>query len=168
MYVGLISDTHGLFDEPLKEFLAPVDEIWHAGDFGGIETADAIARFKPLIGVYGNCDGQEVRYDYPLFQAFNCEGMKVLMTHIGGYPGRYDRRALALIEEHSPDIFVCGHSHILKVMNDTKRGFLVINPGAAGTYGFHTVRTALRFRIKDGNISDMEVYELQKNCNKNL
>ncbi len=162
MFIGLISDTHGFFDEPLKDFLAPVDEIWHAGDFGNIETADAIATLKPLRGVYGNCDGFDVRADYPLLQSFDCEGMKVLMTHIGGYPGKYDRRVIPLFEEHSPDIFICGHSHILKVINDTKRGFLVINPGAAGVYGFHIVRTALRFHIENSKISDMEVYELEK------
>lgn len=162
MYIGLISDTHGAFDEPFMKFLKPVDEIWHAGDFGSLEAAQKIAGFKPLRGVYGNCDGQELRYDYPLFQNFSCGGMNVLMTHVGGYPGRYDRRAAALIEECHPDVFVCGHSHILKIVNDTKRGFLVINPGAAGVYGFHIVRTALRFRMEKGRIYDMEVFELPK------
>ncbi len=162
MYIGLISDTHGTFDSPLMKFLEPVDEIWHAGDFGNLETAEKIGAFKPMKGVYGNCDGQELRYDNPLFRVFDCAGMKVLMTHIGGYPGHYDRRALALIEEYRPDIFVCGHSHILRVMNDRKRGFMVINPGAAGEYGFHTVRTALRFHIDQGSIHDMEVYELAR------
>ena len=99
MFIGLISDTHGIFDEPFRQFLEPVDEIWHAGDFGGIQTAEAIAAFKPLKGVYGNCDGYDVRLDYPLYQLFDCEGLKVLMTHIGGYPGRYDPRARALIDE---------------------------------------------------------------------
>ena len=127
-----------------------------------IGFAEQLAAFKPLVGVHGNCDGQELRYDNPLFRVFDCAGMKVLMTHIGGYPGHYDRRALALIEEHRPDIFVCGHSHILRVMNDRKRGFIVINPGAAGEYGFHTVRTALRFHIDQGSIHDMEVYELAR------
>ncbi|MCM1177001.1 MAG: metallophosphatase family protein [Clostridium sp.] len=162
MYIGLVSDTHNTFDGPFMDFLAPVDEIWHAGDFGSVEVAERIAAFKPLRGVYGNCDPQELRYDYPLFLDFECGGMKILMTHIGGYPGRYDRKALALIEEYRPDIFICGHSHILKIMNDTKRGILVINPGAAGIYGFHIVRTALRFRIENGHISDMEIFELPK------
>lgn len=162
MYIGLISDTHGVFDDPMMAFLEPVDEIWHAGDFGTLETVRKISAFKPLKGVYGNCDGQEIRFSCPLYQAFECERMKILMTHIGGYPGHYDRRALALIQEHRPDIFVCGHSHILRVMNDTRRGFMVINPGAAGQYGFHTVRTALRFHIDDGRIHDMEVYKLEK------
>lgn len=162
MYIGLISDTHGTFDEPFMKFLEPVDEIWHAGDFGNIATAEKIAAFKPLKGVYGNCDGQEVRFDHPLYRTFDCEGMKVLMTHIGGYPGRYDWRALTLIMECNPDIFVCGHSHILKVMNDSKYDMMAINPGAAGKYGFHTIRTALRFHIDNGNIHDMEVFEYPK------
>lgn len=162
MYIGLISDTHSLFDEPLKKFLEPVDEIWHAGDFGSYEIASHIARFKPLRGVYGNCDGAEVRLSYPAHQFFDCEGKKVLMMHIGGYPGRYDKRALGIIAQLHPDIFVCGHSHILRVMNDQRRNMLVLNPGAAGKFGFHTVRTALRFHIDEGRIHDMEVYELPK------
>ena len=162
MFIGLISDTHGIFDEPFRQFLEPVDEIWHAGDFGGIQTAEAIAAFKPLKGVYGNCDGYDVRLDYPLYQLFDCEGLKVLMTHIGGYPGRYDPRARALIDEFRPGLFVCGHSHILKVVNDEKRNMLVMNPGAAGIQGFHIVRTALRFRIEGADIRGLEVFELDR------
>lgn len=162
MFIGLISDTHGIFDEPFRQFLEPVDEIWHAGDFGGIQTAEAIAAFKPLKGVYGNCDGYDVRLDYPLYQLFDCEGLKVLMTHIGGYPGRYDSRARALIDEFRPGLFVCGHSHILKVVNDVKRNMLVMNPGAAGIQGFHVVRTALRFRIENAEIRGLEVFELDR------
>ena len=104
MYIGLISDTHGTFDKPFIDFLQPVDEIWHAGDFGSLETAQRIAAFKPLKGVYGNIDGYDVRMEYPQFQLFECSGMKVLMTHIGGYPGRYDPRARAMIDEHHPDV----------------------------------------------------------------
>ena len=162
MYIGLISDTHGVFDEPFMDFFKPVDEIWHAGDFGTLEVAEAMAAFKPLIGVYGNCDGTDVRLDYPLYRLFDCCGMKVLMTHIGGYPGRYDPRARVLIDEFRPDIFVCGHSHILKVVNDRRRNMLVMNPGAAGIQGFHLVRTALRFRIENADIRDMEVFELDR------
>lgn len=158
-YIGLISDTHGTFDDKIRGFMEPVDEIWHAGDFGTLECSDAIAAFKPLKGVYGNCDDQNIRLDHPHHRLFMCGGMKVLMVHIGGYPGRYDPRARALIDELRPDIFVCGHSHILKVMNDSRRNMLVINPGAAGCFGFHTVRTALRFRIDEGRIYDMEVCE---------
>lgn len=157
MYIGIISDTHSFVDPRVKEFLSPVDELWHAGDFGCIETADELAAFKPLKGVYGNCDGAEVRSDYPPVQLLEVEGRKILMTHIGGYPGKYDRKALQLIEGYRPDIFVCGHSHILKVMNDKRYNMLVLNPGAAGTYGFHQVQTALRFKIEQGRIFDMEV-----------
>ena len=162
-YIGLISDTHGVFDDKLKKFLEPVDEIWHAGDFGGgLSLAEELSAFKPLKGVAGNCDNHALRYEHPLFRFFECEGLKVLMTHVGGYPGRYDSRAIKLIEEHKPDIFVCGHSHILKVVRDTKRNMLVINPGAAGIQGFHVVRTALRFHIENGRIHSMEVFELDR------
>lgn len=163
MFVGVISDTHGVFSPQFREFLEPVDQIWHAGDFGGgLEMAAEIAAFKPLIGVSGNCDNQELRYDYPLHRFFECEGLKVLMTHIGGYPGKYDSRARELLDRYHPDIFVCGHSHILKVVNDTRRGMLVINPGASGIQGFHLVRTALRFHIDQGQIHDMEVFNLDR------
>lgn len=163
MYIGLISDTHGTFDPQFREFLAPVDQIWHAGDFGGgLELAKEIAEFKPLVGVAGNCDNYELRYTHPLHRFFVCEGMTVLMTHVGGYPGRYDPRARRLIDDYRPDIFVCGHSHILKVVRDLDRNMMVINPGAAGIQGFHVVRTALRFHIDDGQIHDMDVFELDR------
>ena len=163
MYIGLISDTHGVFSKEFRDFLEPVDQIWHAGDFGGgMELAEQIAAFKPLVGVAGNCDNYDLRYIHPMHRFFECEGMKVLMTHIGGYPGKYDSKALQLIQTHKPDIFVCGHSHILKVVRDTKRNMLVINPGAAGLQGFHVLRTALRFRIDGGRIYDLEVFELDR------
>ena len=163
MYIGLISDTHGVFSKEFRDFLVPVDQIWHAGDFGGgMELAKEIAAFKPLLGVAGNCDNYNLRYDHPLYRFFECEGMKVLMTHVGGYPGKYDARARQLIDELKPDIFVCGHSHILKVVRDQKRDMLVINPGAAGIQGFHLVRTALRFHIENGRIDRMEVFELDR------
>ena len=162
-YIGLISDTHGVFDEQFRDFLEPVDEIWHAGDFGGgMELAEKIAEFKPLTGVAGNCDNHNLRFIHPLHRFFECEGLKILMTHIGGYPGRYDVRALELIDRYRPDIFVCGHSHILKVMRDDKRNMLTINPGAAGIQGFHVVRTALRFKLEDGRIHSMEIFELDR------
>ena len=163
MYIGLISDTHGVFSKEFRDFLEPVDQIWHAGDFGGgMELAKEIAAFKPLLGVAGNCDNYNLRYDHPLYRFFECEGIKVLMTHVGGYPGKYDARARQLIDELKPDIFVCGHSHILKVVRDQKRDMLVINPGAAGIQGFHLVRTALRFHIENGRIDRMEVFELDR------
>lgn len=166
MFIGLISDTHGVFSEGFREFLAPVDEIWHAGDFGTIEVAEQIAAFKPLVAVHGNCDGQDVRLDHPAFQFFTREGATILMTHIGGYPGRYDMRALALIDNYRPQVFVCGHSHILKVMYDRSRDMLTMNPGACGIQGWHAVRTALRFHIDDGKVHDMEVFELPREHGK--
>jgi hypothetical protein len=164
MLIGLISDTHGSFEPEIREFLAPVDELWHAGDFGSGEAfAASIAAFKPLVGVYGNCDGQDIRHMYPSYQYFEREGMSVLMTHIGGSPGHYDLRAQALIEHCRPQIFVCGHSHILKVMQDSRYDLLYINPGACGNQGWHTVKTALRFEIKEGEIKNMEVFNLERN-----
>ena len=163
MFIGLLSDTHGVFSDEFKEFFKDVDQIWHAGDFGGgFTTAAEIAAFKPLVGVVGNCDNYDLRWDYPVYKVFECEGMKVLMTHIGGCPGRYDPQARRLIDFHEPDIFVCGHSHILKVMRDEKRKMLTINPGASGVQGFHVVRTALRFHIDNGQIHNMEVFELDR------
>lgn len=164
MLIGLISDTHGVFSEEFREFFKDVDEIWHAGDFGGgMELAEKMAQFKPVIGVAGNCDDHKLRFIHPLHRFFECDGVKVLMTHIGGYPGRYDRTARELIDRYKPDLFVCGHSHILKVMRDHSRGgMLTMNPGAAGIQGFHLVRTALRFQIDSGKIHDLEVYELDR------
>lgn len=161
-YIGLISDTHCLFDDKLRKFLEPVDTIWHAGDFGNLETAEAIAAFKPLTGVYGNCDGYDIRAIHPITQAIETGGLKILMTHIGGYPGHYDNRALQMIYSYRPDVFICGHSHILRVMNDKNLGMMVLNPGAAGKFGFHQVRTALRFHIEEGKLCDMEVWEWPK------
>lgn len=164
MFIGVISDTHGVFDSEFRKFLEPVDQIWHAGDFGGgLELAGEIAAFKPLVGVAGNCDNHNLRFVHPMYRFFECEGLKVLMIHVGGYPGRYDVKARNLIEQYRPDIFVCGHSHILKVMRDPHHdNMLVINPGAAGIQGFHIVRTALRFHVDDGRIHDMELFELDR------
>ena len=157
--IGILSDTHGTFDEALRHFLRDVDEIWHAGDIGSLELADAIAAFKPLRAVAGNIDGGLTRRVYPLFQSFDCEGVRVLMTHIGGYPRRYDPRAVERIQALRPQLFVAGHSHILKVMHDPVYGLLHVNPGAAGEHGFHKMRTAVRFIIDGSNMRDMEVGE---------
>lgn len=165
MKIGIISDTHGVFDNKLRNFLSDVDEIWHAGDFGSVEVADAIAAFKPVKAVYGNIDGADVRLMYPRFQRFYCEGVDVLMTHIGGYPGRYDTAIRETLYGNPPQLFVCGHSHILKIMYDKKLNFLCINPGAAGKSGFHQVRTAVRLDIADGNMSNLEVGEWKKGDN---
>jgi putative phosphoesterase len=157
MYIGLISDTHCVFDDSLREFLKPVDEIWHAGDFGNLATRDIIADFKPLKGVFGNCDSYCVRQVHPEYLSFDADGVGVLMMHIGGYPGHYSRRALQLVGQFKPQLFVCGHSHILKVYYDKAYGMMTMNPGAAGILGFHQVRTALRFHIDTGKIHDLEV-----------
>lgn len=163
MKIGVISDTHGRFDPQFADFLACCDEIWHAGDFGGgYETAAQIAAFKPLVGVVGNCDERGLMYDYPIHKCFEREGLRILMTHIGGFPGHYEAHALQLIDRYRPDIFVCGHSHILRVMRDDRRDMLVVNPGAAGVQGFHIVRTAIRFNINDKHISDLEVFKLER------
>ena len=155
--IGVISDTHGTFDETLRNFLKDVDEIWHAGDFGSIELADQIAAFKPLKGVYGNIDGGVMRRAYNEFAFFECENKRVLMTHIGGYPRHYHPKALQKIQSCKPKIFIAGHSHILKVIYDNVYDLLHINPGAAGCYGFHNVRTAIRFTIDGADIRDMEI-----------
>ena len=162
MKIGLLSDTHCLFDDKLENFFADVNEIWHAGDFGNIETADAIASFKPLRGVFGNCDGQDVRIVYPKILRFDCQNIDVMITHIGGYPSRYDYEIYKVFLKKPPKLFICGHSHILKVMNDKQFGFLHINPGAAGNFGIHVVRTAVRFEINNGNIKNLEVGEWKK------
>lgn len=160
--IGIISDTHGVFDRPLMEFLAEVDEIWHAGDIGSVELADAIAAFKPLTAVFGNIDGGIARRMFPEFACFSCEGVTVLMTHIGGHPGRYQPAALDGIRACRPGIFISGHSHILKVVYDPTYNLLHINPGAAGRYGLHKVRTAVRLEIDGSDIRNLEVGEWPK------
>ncbi len=162
MRIGVLSDTHGFLHERLFLFFENVDEIWHAGDFGTIEIADKLAAFKTLIGVYGNIDGQDVRTVYPLHQRFLCEEVDVWMTHIGGYPGRYDGRVKPEIFNNPPKLFISGHSHILKVVYDKKLDLLHVNPGAAGYRGFHKVSTAVRFTIDGKDIRDLEVWEIAK------
>ena len=160
--IGILSDTHGTFDEALRTFLREVDEIWHAGDIGSLELADQIAAFKPLRAVAGNIDGGLTRRVYPLFQAFACEEVQVLMTHIGGYPRHYSPQAVRAIQSVRPKLFVAGHSHILKIMYDNVYDLLHLNPGAAGEYGFHKVRTAIRFEIDGADIRNMEIWELPR------
>ena len=157
--IGIISDTHGTFDDKLREFLRDVDEIWHAGDIGSLALADEIAAFKPLRAVSGNIDGGLTRRVYPDFAAFRSEEVEVLMTHIGGYPRRYDPRAVARIQSVRPKLFIAGHSHILKVMYDPVYDLLAVNPGAAGEFGFHRVRTAIRLTVDGAEMRDMEVGE---------
>lgn len=160
--IGVISDTHGTFDEALRVFLKDVDEIWHAGDIGSLELADKIAAFKPLRAVYGNIDGGMTRRAYDEFEYFKVEDVSVLMTHIGGYPRHYSSQALRKIQAAHPKIFVAGHSHILKIIYDPVYQLLHINPGAAGCYGFHKVRTAVRFTIDGEQIRDMEIGEWER------
>ena len=160
--IGLLSDTHGFLHERLFAFFENVDEIWHAGDFGNLQTADRLAEFKPLIGVYGNIDGHQVRSVYPMHQRFFCEKTDVWMTHIGGYPGRYEKNVRQEIYSKPPKLFISGHSHILKVIYDKKLELLHMNPGAAGYKGFHKVCTAFRFIIDEENIRDLEIWEMPK------
>lgn len=158
--VGIISDTHGTWDERFITHLSSCDEIWHAGDIGSWDIVDRLSAIKPLKAVYGNIDGGTLRQSLPEHQIFLCEEVKVLMTHIGGYPNRYARHIPALFKEHQPTLFVCGHSHILRVMYDQKYQLLCVNPGAAGNFGFHQVRTLMRLRIDKSKIKDAEVIEL--------
>lgn len=160
--IGIISDTHGLFDQQLQDFLSQVDEIWHAGDVGSTKLLDEIAAFKPLRAVYGNIDDSGTRKAAGAVNIFRCEEVKILMTHIGGYPGRYEPAILKRIETSAPQIVVTGHSHILKIMFDKRHNLLHINPGAAGKYGFHQVRTAVRFEIEGSDIRNLEVGEWNK------
>jgi len=160
--IGLLSDTHTYLHPRIFEFLKDCDEIWHAGDIGNLETINKLARFKPVKAVYGNIDGQSVRASHPEVQSFYCEEVKVLMIHIGGYPGRYSKRAKQLIEKEKPGLFISGHSHILKVMPDAKYDLLHMNPGAAGKFGLHQKITFLRFVIEGKNIRDLEVAEMDR------
>ncbi len=160
--IGVISDTHGTLSNRVLNFLKDVDEIWHAGDIGNAETADKLSALKPLRAVYGNIDDHVVRKMFPENLRFKCEEVDVLMTHIGGYPGRYESRVRNILFASPPQIFVCGHSHILKVIHDKKINCLHINPGAAGNKGFHKVCTAIRFVIDGKQIRDMEVFELER------
>jgi uncharacterized protein len=158
--IGLLSDTHGYIDERVFEHFKDCDEIWHAGDIGGMETADKLASFKPMRGVYGNIDDHKVRLTFPLINRFMCEDVDVFMTHIGGYPGHYNYEIKPKLLAKPPKLFISGHSHIFKVMPDKKLNLLHINPGAAGFYGFHVVRTLIRFVIDKNNITNLEVIEL--------
>jgi putative phosphoesterase len=160
MKIGLISDTHGYIDERILHHLQGCDEIWHAGDIGALEVTNELKKIAPLRAVWGNIDGREIRQEFPEQQWFNCEGKKIWMTHIGGAPPRYNPAIRPLLKSEKPDIFICGHSHILRVMNDPTFGVLYLNPGAAGKHGFHKMRTMLRFSIESGAVKDMQVIEL--------
>lgn len=158
--IGLLSDTHSYWDDRFATHFAACDEIWHAGDIGSIEVAEKLKQIARLRAVHGNIDGYSVRHEYPEVLRFRCEQVDVLLKHIGGYPGRYDRSVYPLIIHDTPKLFVCGHSHILKAMMDHDYQMLHLNPGAAGLYGQQPVRTLMRFVIDGTEIKDLEVIEL--------
>ena len=160
--IGLISDTHGFLDDSVFKHFENCDEIWHAGDFGTLDLAVKLRAFKPLRGVYGNIDGQDIRSQYPEHLRFNCEELNVWMTHIGGYPGKYSPGIREEIYRNPPGLFISGHSHILKVIFDKKISCLHLNPGAAGKQGWQKVRTLLRFSISVKKIHNLDVIELLK------
>jgi uncharacterized protein len=158
--IGLISDTHDFLDEAVFRHFEQCDEIWHAGDFGTSSIAERLKDFKPLRGVFGNIDGNDIRVEYPEQLVFECEGVRVLMIHIGGYPGRYSPKAKQALASYKPQLFISGHSHILKVIFDDKLQCLHMNPGAAGKHGWHKVRTLIRFVIDGKEMKQCEVIEL--------
>jgi len=160
--IGVLSDTHGHLDADVLRYLEECDEVWHAGDWGTTTVSDTLKNIKPVKGVWGNIDGRELRLTYPETLVFMCEDVKVYMTHIAGYPGKYTAKVKQDIQEHEPGIVVCGHSHILKVMYDKQLKHLHINPGAAGIKGFHQVRTLIRFSIDGNTPANMQVIELGK------
>lgn len=161
--IGLLSDTHSYLDPKIKNYFAEVDEIWHAGDIGSIEVLDELATFKPTRAVWGNIDNQEIRRETKEFQRFKIEDVEVLITHIGGRPGKYSKPACEeLVKNGAPKLFICGHSHITLVQMDKRYNMLWMNPGACGYKGFHSVKTILRFAISDKRIHDLEVIELGK------
>ena len=158
----LLSDTHSHIDDRILLYAKEADEVWHAGDIGDLKVTDALNKLKPVRGVYGNIDGALVRREFPLDNRFTCEEVDVWITHIGGYPGRYQKRVREVMQINPPKLFICGHSHILKVQYDKKFDLLHMNPGACGKVGFHKMRTMLRFAIDGKQIKDLEVVELGK------
>lgn len=158
----LLSDTHGFIDAQIIKFVNQADEVWHAGDIGSLAVVDELQKYKPLRAVFGNIDGKEIRATYPLNQRFEIENTKVWITHIGGYPPNYNQRIKKELLLDTPKLFICGHSHILKVQYDQKLNVLHLNPGAAGKIGFHQIRTMLRFELEKGEIKNLEIIELAK------
>ncbi|WKS95727.1 metallophosphoesterase family protein [Riemerella columbina] len=158
----LLSDTHSHLDERILAYAQEADEIWHCGDFGNLQVVDTLAQIKPLRGVYGNIDGADIRKQFPEVAHFRCEEVEVLMIHIGGYPQRYTPLTKKSISEYRPQLFISGHSHILKAMYDHTNQLLHLNPGAAGQQGWHQMRTMMRFRIEGKDINNLEIIELGK------
>ncbi|MFV0541483.1 MAG: metallophosphoesterase family protein [Aestuariibaculum sp.] len=160
--IVLLSDTHGYIDNAILKYVKQADEVWHAGDIGDLKVTDAIKNIKPLKAVFGNIDNAKIRTEFPENNRFMCEGVDVWITHIGGYPNAYNHRVRETIKLNPPRLFICGHSHILKVMPDKKLNLLHMNPGAVGKHGFHKVRTMLRFTIDGKKIDNLEVIEFDK------
>ncbi|SEW34353.1 hypothetical protein SAMN04488122_2098 [Chitinophaga arvensicola] len=158
--IGLMSDTHSYLHPQVFRYFEEVDEIWHAGDIGNVDLADKLEAFKPFRAVFGNIDGADIRIRYPEILRFNLEGVEVMMTHIGGYPGKYAPGVKEALKKDPAKLFICGHSHILKVMPDPALHLLHMNPGACGQQGWHKVKTLLRFQLEAGNIQQLEVIEL--------
>ncbi|WP_418509320.1 metallophosphoesterase family protein [Corallibacter sp.] len=158
----LLSDTHSYIDDVILKHVKHADEVWHAGDIGDLKVTDVIKALKPLRAVYGNIDDDKARQEFPEHNRFTCEGVDVWITHIGGYPPKYNIRVKEAITKNPPKLFISGHSHILKVMPDKKLNLLHMNPGAVGKHGFHKVRTMLRFIVDNGTIKDLEVIEFKK------
>lgn len=158
--IGILSDTHGYWDDRYLEYFAECDEIWHAGDIGSYDLIRRLEEFRPVKAVCGNCDGGDTRKTYPEILEWECENTHVMMTHIGGYPGKYAPGIRRILEEKHPQLFIAGHSHILKVLFDQQLNLLYINPGTAGIMGWHKVRTLIRVTISEGNFSNLEVIEL--------
>ena len=158
--IGLLSDTHSYLDRTIFDHFADCHEIWHAGDVGNVSILEELQAFKPLRGVYGNIDGQDIRTEFPLELRFDCAGLDVYMRHIGGYPGRYQAHVKRIMQEDPPKLYVCGHSHILKVMYDKAHACLHMNPGACGHHGFHIMRTILKFDIAESKPTNAQVIEL--------
>ncbi len=158
----LLSDTHSHIDDTILKYVAQADEVWHAGDIGDLTVTDTLKKVKPLRAVYGNIDDDKARLEFPLHNRFMCEGVNVWITHIGGYPGKYNPAIKTEMQNNPPNLFICGHSHILKVMFDKKNNCLHMNPGAAGKSGFHQVRTMLRFVIDGDKIKELEIIEIEK------
>ena len=160
--IGLLSDTHGYWDEKYLQYFEACDEIWHAGDIGSLEVAERLAAFRPFRAVYGNIDGHDIRCLYPQTLRFRVEGAEVLMKHIGGYPGKYDPSIRQNIMDNPPQLFISGHSHILRIKYDNQLGLLHINPGAAGLQGWQLERTLVRITVNGDHVEDCEVVKLGK------
>ena len=158
----LISDTHSYIDKKIIQYAKESDEVWHAGDIGDIKVTDELEKVTTLRAVYGNIDNNTIRTEYPENLRFTCEGVKIWITHIGGYTSRYYHKIKEEINNNPPNIFICGHSHILKVINDKKLNLLHINPGAIGNQGFHQLRTMVRFQLAEGKIKNLEVIEFKR------